>query len=181
MKVSRVIIPVVLVVVALLVTITACSEADPGQTSTPEGSAPTAAAIAVRMDIEGGIIRLAGQREGLIEAVFVEEGDRVHKGQVIARIDPDLLSFILGSPPPSWRKPARRSAGQRGGGCAARTVAAPALQAQRAIGERRIDEGEVEVKARTAAFRAAKAAVDTAARRLEEARFEVEVRQIARR
>jgi HlyD family secretion protein len=37
-----------------------------------------------RVDIEGGLVRLAAQREGLIEQVLVEEGQRVQAGQVLA-------------------------------------------------------------------------------------------------
>ena len=43
-------------------------------------SAPSSAYVAVakgRVDIEGGVIRLAAQRDGLIQAVMVEEGDSV--------------------------------------------------------------------------------------------------------
>jgi HlyD family secretion protein len=40
-----------------------------------------------RIDVEGGTVRLAAQREGLIREVFVEEGDRVKKGQVLATLE----------------------------------------------------------------------------------------------
>lgn len=40
-----------------------------------------------RVDLEGGVIRLAGSRDGLIVKVAVEEGDRVSKNQVLAVID----------------------------------------------------------------------------------------------
>lgn len=39
------------------------------------------------VDPEGGLIRLAAQREGLIAEVMVEEGDHVTAGQPLARID----------------------------------------------------------------------------------------------
>lgn len=40
-----------------------------------------------RVDIEGGLIRLASSNDGLIQSVHVEEGDRVQAGQVLAVID----------------------------------------------------------------------------------------------
>lgn len=43
----------------------------------------------------GGLMRLAAQREGLIEAVMVEEGDRVTKGQELARLNDSAAQVQL--------------------------------------------------------------------------------------
>ncbi len=40
-----------------------------------------------RFDIEGGPIRLAARRDGIVAKVFVEEGERVVAGQVLAELD----------------------------------------------------------------------------------------------
>lgn len=40
-----------------------------------------------RVDLEGGIVRLASSREGVIQRVLVEEGDQVKKGQLLAIVD----------------------------------------------------------------------------------------------
>jgi RND family efflux transporter MFP subunit len=40
-----------------------------------------------RVDIEGGIIHLAASRDGIIKEVFVEEGERVDKGRLLALLD----------------------------------------------------------------------------------------------
>jgi HlyD family secretion protein len=48
---------------------------------------PWAAIAKGRIDIEGGTIRLAAQREGLIKQVMVEEGDRVSAGQILATLE----------------------------------------------------------------------------------------------
>lgn len=40
-----------------------------------------------RVDIEGGVIRLAARRDGVIAEVLVEEGARVKRGQVLALLD----------------------------------------------------------------------------------------------
>lgn len=45
------------------------------------------AAIRGTVDIEGGLMRLAAQRDGLIAEVLVKEGDWVAAGQLLARID----------------------------------------------------------------------------------------------
>ena len=54
---------------------------------TPTVASPWAAIARGRIDIEGGTIRLAAQREGLISEVMVEEGAFVRKGDVLARLD----------------------------------------------------------------------------------------------
>ena len=38
-----------------------------------------------KLDIEGGVVEVAARRAGVISEVLVQEGDRVHKGQVLAR------------------------------------------------------------------------------------------------
>ena len=48
-----------------------------------------------RVDIEGGIVRLAARRDGVIATVLVEEGDRVRAGQVLAALDDDLAQRNL--------------------------------------------------------------------------------------
>lgn len=40
-----------------------------------------------KVDIEGGVIRLAARRDGVIAEVLVEEGARVKRGQVLALLD----------------------------------------------------------------------------------------------
>ncbi len=48
---------------------------------------PWLAVATGRVDIEGGVMRLAARREGVIAEVFVTEGARVEKDQPLARID----------------------------------------------------------------------------------------------
>lgn len=43
-----------------------------------------------RVDIEGGVIRLAARRDGVISSVLVEEGARVTAGQTLATLDDAL-------------------------------------------------------------------------------------------
>lgn len=53
----------------------------------PQKQAGFVAAAKGRVDIEGGVIRLAARRDGIVEQVMVEEGDQVRAGQVIALLD----------------------------------------------------------------------------------------------
>lgn len=47
------------------------------------------------VDVDGGLMRLAAQREGLIAEVYVHEGERVRAGQALARLD-DGASRVQG-------------------------------------------------------------------------------------
>jgi HlyD family secretion protein len=71
---------------AVLLWLPGCGERH-SETVQPTGSARAPAFVASakgRVDVEGGVIRLAAQREGVIERVLVEEGDVVRAGQVLA-------------------------------------------------------------------------------------------------
>jgi RND family efflux transporter MFP subunit len=79
-------------------TLLACSKHDKptASGSVAAQSAPVAVASARgRVDIEGGVIRLAARREGVISAVLVEEGARVKAGQVLATLDTELAQRNL--------------------------------------------------------------------------------------
>ncbi len=54
-----------------------------------------AASAKGRIDIEGGVIRLAARRDGIISSVMVEEGARVQPGQVLATLDDTLAQSQL--------------------------------------------------------------------------------------
>ena len=59
--------------------IAACTDEPPAPPAAPASAAssPFVASAKGRIDIEGGVIRLAAQREGVIDKVLVEEGDTV--------------------------------------------------------------------------------------------------------
>lgn len=71
----------------------------PGRTASAVAP-PSPAAVASargRVDIEGGIVRLAAPRDGVIAQVLVEEGDRVKAGDLLATLEDELArrSFLL--------------------------------------------------------------------------------------
>lgn len=72
-----------------------CGEARHSSSAQRDEPAVPVAAQAVasargRVDIEGGVIRLAARRDGVIASVLVEEGDRVRAGQLLATLDAEL-------------------------------------------------------------------------------------------
>jgi len=55
-------------------------------------SAPKSPFVAIangKADVEGGMIQVAARRAGIVREVYVHEGDRVTKGQVLARQEDD--------------------------------------------------------------------------------------------
>jgi HlyD family secretion protein len=50
---------------------------------------PYAAIASGKADVEGGVIQVAARTSGVIRNVFVQEGDTVRKGQVLARLEDD--------------------------------------------------------------------------------------------
>ncbi|HEX7759411.1 MAG TPA: HlyD family efflux transporter periplasmic adaptor subunit [Caulobacteraceae bacterium] len=51
---------------------------------------PYAAIAAGKADIEGGVIQVAARTAGIVREVYVQEGDKVAKGQVLARQEDDV-------------------------------------------------------------------------------------------
>lgn len=50
---------------------------------------PYAAIANGKVDVEGGIIQIAARRGGIVKAVYVQEGERVTQGQILARQEDD--------------------------------------------------------------------------------------------
>lgn len=56
---------------------------------------PYAAIAAGKVDVEGGVIEVAARRAGIVDQVFVQEGDKVTKDQILARQeDEDTLLAV---------------------------------------------------------------------------------------
>jgi len=69
--------------------------APPTPNATAEAAANALASAKGKVDIEGGVIRLAARRDGLIAEVLVEEGARVKRGQVLALLDDETARSNL--------------------------------------------------------------------------------------
>ncbi|MES1196999.1 MAG: biotin/lipoyl-binding protein, partial [Pseudomonadota bacterium] len=50
-------------------------------------NSPFAAIAAGKVDIEGGLVDVAARQPGIVQEVLVQEGDMVHKNQILARLD----------------------------------------------------------------------------------------------
>ena len=80
--------PVISAIAALLLVVTLLTTlGEPPADNTPAPASPYAAVARGRVDVEGGVIQLAAQRDGVVKTVAVEEGDPVRKGQVLAILE----------------------------------------------------------------------------------------------
>lgn len=67
----------------------AAKEAEAAKAAQTKVESPYAAIANAKVDVEGGIIQVAARRGGVVKAVYVQEGDRVVAGQVLARQEDD--------------------------------------------------------------------------------------------
>lgn len=68
----------------------AAAAAAPGAKGAPAAvSTPYAAISAGKVDIEGGLVDVAARAAGIVKDVFVQEGDKVKAGQVLAQQEDD--------------------------------------------------------------------------------------------
>lgn len=67
------------------------------QTKAPAPTSPYAAIANGKADVEGGIIPVAARRGGIVRDVYVQEGDQVIKGQILARQQDDELRLAAAS------------------------------------------------------------------------------------
>jgi len=83
--------PLALLAAALLA---GCSHDDAPVASS--ATAPAYAAIARgRIDIEGGLLKLTMPSEGIVQSVNAHEGEHVHKGQLLAQLNPEPAKLAL--------------------------------------------------------------------------------------
>ncbi|ESQ83592.1 hemolysin secretion protein D [Asticcacaulis sp. AC466] len=85
------------------VSMTACQQpgapgGKPGDAAVKAPPSPYAAIAAGKVDVDGGVVEVAARRAGIVEQVYVQEGDVVTKGQVLARQeDEDTLLAVNNS------------------------------------------------------------------------------------
>ena len=69
------------------IVLASCANKDHDATTKDAAVAPLQAVARGRIDIEGGLLRLAMPREGTVVEVKAHEGEHVRKGQLLARLD----------------------------------------------------------------------------------------------
>lgn len=133
-----------------------------------------------RIDIEGGVVRLAARRDGVIETVLVDEGARVKAGQILARLDDALAQRQLDLA----RGEARQA--ERAVTAAQIRLTAAAREAQRLeplagdaiVARQDLDRARDEQALARAELESLQAGVETAVQRVRLAQREVEERLV---
>jgi HlyD family secretion protein len=152
-------------------------------TSTPHAPRAEAAATASakgRIDVEGGVIRLAAQRDGVVQKVFVEEGQRVRAGDPLAQLDDQSARLAARLARAEWEQVQRAVAP-----IAVRLAAAERelrrvepLAADNTVPRQTLDEAVDRVRLLRAELAQAQAAVATSARKVEAVEHEIALRVV---
>lgn len=138
---------------------------------------PYAAVANGKADVEGGIIQIAARRGGIVRAVYVQEGDRVTTGQILARQEDDEARLQVQRASAEVRQAAAQIAAtqvqirtaQREYDRLSRLVASNFVAAQK------MDQARDAIATAQANLGAQQAAVSTARARLGEAQYNLEL------
>jgi HlyD family secretion protein len=138
---------------------------------------PYAAIASGKADVEGGIIQVAARRGGVVEAVYVQEGDVVRRGQILARQEDDELQLAVAR--------AQAEVAQARAQIATATVSLrtaereyerlQSLVAKNIIAGQKLDQARDKISEAQAQIQAQQAAVQTSMARLREAQYDLEL------
>ena len=137
---------------------------------------PYAAIAQGKADVEGGIIQVAARRGGVVEAVMVQEGDRVVRGQILARQEDDELRLGV----ERARAEVAQAQAQIAMADVARSTATreyerlQGLVSRNFVAGTRVDGARDKIREAEAQISAQRATVQTAMARLRETQFELE-------
>lgn len=177
-------IDILVLLLALLLGLSACSSSEPVAQAKalippPSSSAYIAMARGV-VDVEGGMIRITAERDGVIKQVNAEDGDTVSAGQVLALMDERQTQIAVGIAQAELEQAKAQSkvlqvklpdAQQR-----AQRLFAAAKEG--AVTGQAADDAKGEVTLLSAEIAAANAGAAVAAQRLENAHYETERRTL---
>ena len=138
---------------------------------------PYAAVANGKADVEGGIIQIAARRGGIVRAVYVQEGDRVTTGQILARQEDDEARLSVQRASAEVRQAsAQMAATQVQIGTAQREYdRLGRLVASNYVAAQKMDQARDAIATAQANLGAQQAAVSTARARLGEAQYNLEL------
>jgi HlyD family secretion protein len=167
------ILPVLALIAAAAGGLSAFQQSGQAKANTAAPPTPFAAIADGKADVEGGIIQVAARTAGVVRYVYVQEGQSVTKGQVLARQEDDAprLAVATAEATLSQAKAAmaltetQHSAAQREVGRLKPLVAA------RFVSTQSVDQAEDAVRNADATLEAERAAVGVAETQLSQARY----------
>ena len=155
----------------------AAKKADQEKAAAEKIDSPYAAIANGKADVEGGIIQVAARRGGVVRDVYVQEGDRVTAGQILARQEDDEPRLAL--------QRAQAEVNQTASQLAALQVEISTAERElerlqklvdsNFVAAQRIDQARDAVATAQARYNAQRAAVQTAQARLNEAAYNLEL------
>ncbi len=87
----------IIAMLLVALSLTACHRGTAGDKSAAVPPSPYATIANGKVDIEGGVVEVAARRAGVIREVLVQEGDRVRRGQVLARQEDEDTRLAVNS------------------------------------------------------------------------------------
>ena len=142
-----------------------------------EVESPYGAIASGRADVEGGIIQVAARRGGVVREVYVQEGDRVTAGQILARQEDDEARLAVDRARAEVAQSRSQLASLQVNLNAARRELArmEGLAASNYIAAQRLDQARDAVASAQAAIASQQATVATVEARLREAEYNLEL------
>jgi HlyD family secretion protein len=172
------------VVIACSLLLVGCTKPDEktqakNATSSTADSAFVASAKG-RIDIEGGVVKLAARRDGIVQKVLVEEGESVKSGQLLAVLDDEQarLSANLADAETEQARRALPILAIRLAATRREEARLAPLAPDQLVTKQEMDQARDQVKLVQAEISASEAALQVASRRLEVARYEIEQRTV---
>jgi RND family efflux transporter MFP subunit len=175
MKSSR-LLPLLLLL-ALPLGIAGCQKSAQAQTnSTAPAATPYAAVADGKADVEGGIIQVAARAPGVVRDVYVQEGDQVTKGEILARQEDDAARLAVGTAAANLAQARSATALTETQLTAAQREVdrLKPLIAARFVSSQSVDQAQDAVHNANATLEAEHAAVDVAQTQLDQARYALE-------
>lgn len=158
------------------------TETEPPSRNSVETAATTGivASAKGRIDIEGGVVRLAARRDGVIDKVLVEEGSHVKAGQILATLDDTLAQRNLDLVRSEARQAEREvvTARIRLAAAEREVKRLEPLASDDTIARQDLDQAKDEQALARAEMASLQAGVDTATKRIAIAQREVEERLV---
>jgi RND family efflux transporter MFP subunit len=139
-------------------------------------AAPYTAIADGKADVEGGIIQVAARAPGVVSAVYVEEGDSVKKGQVLARQEEDApkLAVQTAEATLAQAKAATALTDTQMAAAQREVTRLKPLAASRFVSSQSVDQAGDQVRNAGATLEAEHAAVGVAETQLAQAKFALE-------